>query len=875
MAASNTISAIQKLYVAYFNRPADAAGLQYWQGVVKAAGGDLTEITRAFSHSSEYTDLFAAKSSGEIIDTVYLNLFGRHAESAGLSYWSKLYDAGAIGIADVVTALAKGAQGSDASAVEHKVSVAASFTETLAASGTPTAYAGEAAVSYAKQFLAGVTDSASLNTALAKMSDAVHTTINLSTPHSLDNQGPPSLPPGDLAQDTHPAVPVPTIAPEQVAASKFMALLQCSVSWYGKFIQQAAFGTPLTLTYSFMSHIPDYNTEYLYSHQPNITRVTGFAAFNEAEKSATRQVLEMVAKATGLSFQEVPDSLGGEIRLGMRSMNANTGGTAYEPGVDDGLSNDNPKSLDNPDQQGTYGDIYLNADIMSHAAMTPGSEGFYVLMHEIGHALGLKHAVVSDNGLTAAEDNQAYTVMTESYNPAASLSSHYGAYDLAALQHLYGTDANEQANSTDLQKSFDGSSMHFSLKAGAGGATLLGTDLVDWITGGTGGDVLWGRGGDDHLDGGSGNDQLDGGIGNDTILGGSGNDQLQGSWGADRLDGGAGVDTVNGGDGSDVLVGSGDGDTLLGGNWAPAGAPDTVDYSAATGGVRVLLSTSIENNSTELHFDGTRGYAHVIGSAQVSGMSTTDTLININGVIGSAFDDYLSDSSSFAFDEILNGGAGNDTLVSHGGGNYGYSTHDTLIGGSGNDTYLLSIYELTDDNLTIVEAADEGTDTVEITGGSAHFTLAANVENVSGGVWAKLNVTGNTLDNHLSAGNDADILNGGGGNDWLDGGLGDDVLNGGDGNDLLVGGGGSDRLTGGAGADTFSFRFYGTTEAQHKVITDFNPAQGDHIALGANLSYTASSSASGNLLLQLADGASVELLGISSGGFASEWIIAA
>ena len=877
MTTSSSTTAIQKLYVAYFNRPADDAGLHYWEGVAKASGGDLSAVTQAFSHSKEYTDLFVGKSTGEIINTMYLNLFGRHAEAGGLSYWGKLYDAGAIGISDVVTALAKGAQGSDATTVDHKVSAASSFTATLAATDTPAAYAGEAALSYAKQFLASVTDDASLNNAVAKLADTIHNTINLSTPHALDNQGQPSLPPGELPQNAQHNLPTPAIAPENVDASKFMALLQCSVSWYGKFIHQADFGTPLTLTYSFMTHIPDYDNEYLYSHQPNVTRVTGFQAFNTAEMAATRQVLDMVAKATGLSFQEVPDSLGGEIRLGMRDMNANTGGTAYEPGVDDGLSNDNPKSLDNLDQQGTYGDVFLNADLMSRAAMTPGSEGFYVLMHEIGHALGLKHAVVTPNGLTAAEDNQNYTVMTESYNPAASLTGHYGAYDLAALQYLYGTDVHEQAQAAAVDKRFDGSSMSFSVSGSAMNQanTILGTDLVDHITGGNGADILWGRGGDDIINGGAGNDTIDGGIGNDTILGGSGNDQLQGSWGADRLDGGSGIDTVNGGDGSDVLVASGDGDTLLGGNWAPAGVADTVDYSAASAGVRVLLSTSYETNSTELHFDGTRGWAHVIGSGQVTGLATQDTLININGVIGSAFDDYLSDSSSFAFDEILNGGAGNDTLVSHGGGNYSYSTHDTLIGGSGNDTYILSIYELSNDKITIVEAPGEGTDSIEIPGGTAVFTLPDNVENLSGGVWAKLTITGNMQDNRIVAGNDKDVLNGGGGNDYLDGGLGDDVLDGGDGNDVLLGGGGSNTLTGGLGADTFAFVFYGTTEAQHTTITDFNAAEGDHISLAGSLGYTLGSSGNGNALLTLSDGETVELVGIAAAQVRSDWLLPA
>jgi Ca2+-binding RTX toxin-like protein len=852
MATPSTTAAIEKLYVAYFNRPADVAGLAYWEAVV-AAGGGLGAVSQAFAQSPEYTVLLASKTPADVVDSVYVNLFGRHAESAGLAYWTRLYESGAIGVADVVTVLADAAQGGDAVAVANKVMVASSFTAALQSSAYPDAYGGAASLAYARQFLAGVSDGASAEAAAAGLDAAIQTTAGLTGTHALDNQGPPSVAAAPLVPAAHPSVPDPSIAPDSVDAGKFMALLQCSVSWYGKFIQQAPHGTPLTVTYSFMTAVPAYYNEFEYSHQPNVARVTGFEAFNSAEKDAARAIFDVLAHATGLSFQEVPATLDADIALGMREMNLNTGGTAYEPGVDDGISNDDPKSLDNLDQEGTYGDVFLNAKVMHGVPMTPGSEGYYVLMHEIGHALGLKHAVVSDGGLTLAEDNQAYTVMTESYSPGAAFTPHYGAYDLAALQYLYGTDAGETARRAGTGSEFDGTAM--TITAAAAGGTLLGTSLTDHMRGAAGPDAMWGRGGDDVLDGGAGDDVLDGGIGNDVLSGGSGNDSLQGSWGADRLDGGAGADTVNGGYGSDVLAASGDGDTLLGGDWAPSGVPDTVDYSAAGAGVTVLLSSTIENNDTEYHFDGTRGYAHVTGTGQVAGMAAHDTLININGVIGTAFDDYLSDSTtSFYFDEILDGGAGNDTLVSHGGGNYGYSTRDTLIGGAGDDRYVLSIYALTDNAVSIVEAAGQGHDTIGITGGHAVFTVPANVEDVISGAIASVELTGNALDNRLAGGN------------------GRDVLRGGDGDDTLAGGGGSDDLSGGTGADRFLYTPYADGSAQQDVIADFNGAQGDRIVL-SGVVVAAIGTAGANALLTLSDGETIELVGVATVNPA--WVITA
>ncbi|MBI3230194.1 MAG: hypothetical protein HYZ45_08490, partial [Burkholderiales bacterium] len=614
--------------------------------------------------------------------------------------------------------------------------------------------------------------------------------------------------------------------------------------------------------------IPSYSNEWLYSHQPNISRVEGFQVFSAAQKTATLHILDMIAKATGLSFQEVPDSLGGELRFGMRTMSANTAGAAYEPGVDDGVVNDDLSSSANLDQQGTYGDVYLNPGVLGKASMLPGTEGFYVLMHEIAHALGITHA----HGLPAAETTQDYTVMTESYVPEKATATHYGVYDLAALQHLYGNDAHEQSVMAEISQHFDGSSMTYT--ASAKGGTILGTDLHDLMQGAAGNDVLWGRGGDDLLTGGAGNDKLDGGLGNDSVLGGTGDDQLSGSWGADFLDGGSGHDVLNGGYGSDVLVANGDGDTLIGGDGAPVGVADTVDYSAATGAVRVELSTKYEENHDQLNFDGTRGYAWVEGTAKVAGMAGAgDSVININRVIGTAFDDYLSDSSFLYYDETLEGGAGNDTLVSHGSDFTDAKRHgDTLIGGPGDDRYLITIYQLNNKNLTLIEAANGGHDTIEITSGTAQFTIPDNIEDLMGDTWAKLDVTGNSLANHISAGSDQDVLRGEAGNDVLDGGAGNDSVDGGDGDDVLLGGAGANQLTGGAGADRFVFDV-GSSPSDIDHITDFHFSEGDRIVLQHGLQYTLGSASNGEVQLRLSNGATVQLVGVALAQVADGWVL--
>ncbi|TAK82628.1 MAG: hypothetical protein EPO12_06840, partial [Aquabacterium sp.] len=120
---------------------------------------------------------------------------------------------------------------------------------------------------------------------------------------------------------------------------------------------------------------------------------------------------------------------------------------------------------------------------------------------------------------------------------------------------------------------------------------------------------------------------------------------------------------------------------------------------------------------------------------------------------------------------VLAGGAGADTL-SGGGGNDrldGGMGNDSLTGGTGNDTYVVD--SLAD---TIVENANEGTDTVE---SSITWTLGATLENLKLVGYGFVDATGNT-GNNLIEGNAFDnVLTGGGGTDTLRGGEGNDTYN--------------------------------------------------------------------------------------------------
>ena len=301
--------------------------------------------------------------------------------------------------------------------------------------------------------------------------------------------------------------------------------------------------------------------------------------------------------------------------------------------------------------------------------------------------------------------------------------------------------------------------------------TQIGHDIVT-ISGLGGDDLLVGHAGAIILNGGAGNDYLDGGAGNDTLNGGSGNDTLDGGTGNDTLDGGSGNDTLNGGDGD-----------------------DTASYANGFGvevDLRMITAQTLNPS-----------------------FSQRDTLISIENLTGSAYNDHLIGNSGA---NVLIGGDGDDTLN-------GGAGSDTLDGGDGNDT-VSYVGHSTGVSATMLfriqnaQLEDELRNIENITG-SAHddfLTGGAGGNTLNGRAGADA-LRGLDGDDELNGGSGDDILSGGDGDDTLNGGDGDDILydnsssygdggndtlNGGSGNDTLDGGTGNDTLDGGAGNDTLN-----------------------------------------------------------------------
>jgi len=262
------------------------------------------------------------------------------------------------------------------------------------------------------------------------------------------------------------------------------------------------------------------------------------------------------------------------------------------------------------------------------------------------------------------------------------------------------------------------------------------------------------------------------------LAGQDGDDALSGRDGADILFGGAGVDSLSGDAGDDVLTGGAGADVLNGG----AGR-DLASYVSAEAGVVADLADTSRN----------------------TGDAAGDSYVQIEGLVGSEYDDALHAGATSAFIEAgdgadtLMGGAGSDTLQ-------GGEGADTLDGGDGFDvaSFADAAEALV---LTLGDLADAPDYVAEDT--------LISIEGLRGSAFDDA-LTGDAERNILEGDAGNDTLNGGAGSDNVTGGTGDDVLIGGDGFDWLTPGSGNDDIRGGDGVDMVSFIDQG-----QGVIVDF------------------------------------------------------
>jgi len=178
---------IQQLYVAYFNRPADAAGLAHWAGAM-AQGVTAAQISAAFAGSLEYQVEYSQATNAGVVAQVYQNLFGRAPDASGQAFWVKALTDKTMTVENMVTTIAAGAQGTDKVAYDSKVVVATAFTAALDTDAEKAGYSGADANKAAKALLSTIKTAAQATAAVvpATLDASVAGVIKAATPFSLE-----------------------------------------------------------------------------------------------------------------------------------------------------------------------------------------------------------------------------------------------------------------------------------------------------------------------------------------------------------------------------------------------------------------------------------------------------------------------------------------------------------------------------------------------------------------------------------------------------------------------------------------------------------------------------------------------------------------
>ena len=180
------------MYVAYYGRPGDAGGLDFWAGELERVNGNLMGIINSFGNSMEFQDRFGDLDDEELVNNIFLQLLGRNADSGGLNFYVNGIREGRFTLASMALNVADGTkgkpEGQDNTVKTNKLRAANAFSEAYVEADAPY---GFFQIDDAKLWLAEVDSTeASVTAALDRLPDLLEMFSGGTSPETpFDHRG--------------------------------------------------------------------------------------------------------------------------------------------------------------------------------------------------------------------------------------------------------------------------------------------------------------------------------------------------------------------------------------------------------------------------------------------------------------------------------------------------------------------------------------------------------------------------------------------------------------------------------------------------------------------------------------------------------------
>ena len=482
------------------------------------------------------------------------------------------------------------------------------------------------------------------------------------SPHSTDQAGAPDPfasgmdePLNFLNADARGQGAAPGGKPSLTTSDAALQLTRTGASWLGG----QPLGSGVTVSFAFRSNAP--------TTLP--TDVTGFSQFSATQIAATLLALQAWSDVANIRFTRVDDGNGYSDSATLLFSNYSSGkdsaaAFAYMPGSSAFGS--------------ASGDVWINSSLSYNISPIQLGYGQQVLLHEIGHAIGLSHPAAynasDDEAITYAkhatyyEDSRQYTVMSY-FSESNTGGSFFRAYssaplldDIAAIQRLYGANMTTRTGDTVYGFNSNTGLPWFTTNNSSLGAIFSvwdagGVDTLDFSIYSQRQVIDLRQGHFSNVGGMIGNVSIAMGAVIENAVGGNGSDVLIGNSAANRLTGGLGDDEIDGGGGIDTAVFSGNRST----------------YTIDTSGPKVVV-TGPDGADTLINIE-------FLQFADQTIALSTNTGVSLKGTAGP---DTLTGTEQ---NDSLEGGGGNDVLIGLGGNDFlfGGDGDDILIGGKGSD----------------------------------------------------------------------------------------------------------------------------------------------------------------------------------------------